>query len=498
MKRVISLWLPRLSTDRIERKSQAAPKPLAAVEKVQGRLVVAAVNAGAGSEGVVPGQALADARALFPALAVAGHDADADLRLLARLADWCERYSPIVALDGDGLLLDVTGCAHLFGGEAAMLADLVARVAKLGFSVRGAMADSATAAWACARFARRGNLVVPPGESAAALRALPVASLRLSPAAASGLGRVGLRRIGDLYALPRAPLAARFGQEVWRRLDAALGVEDEAVTARHPPVPHCARMSFADPIVTADDIARAIHRLLHELCERLQREQSGARRLELSLYRVDGTSLRTAIGTARPARDPERLSALFARHLERIDPGFGIETLMLAASVVEPCAPDQTAIPEVTEDARGNDEDARAGLIDRLGNRFGAEHVLRLAARESHVPERAQRLVSAFDGGAGAFPKSLLRPPRLFAPPFPIEAVAPIPDDPPLLFRWRRVTHRVARAEGPERIACEWWREHAPERDYYRVEDTEGGRFWLYREGPYGEDPRWFLHGLFP
>ena len=409
MRRVISLWLPRLSTERIARREReshttalaAAPgKPLAAVAKEQGRLVIAAVNGAAQANGVVPGQALADARALIPDLDVADHDPAQDLRLLGHLADWCGRYSPLVALDGnDGLFLDVAGCAHLFGGESAMLADLCRRIVKLGFSVRGALADTPGAAWACARYAAAAPVVVAPMAARAALGPLPVAALRLSPATADALARLGLKRIGDLYDLPRAPLAARFGEDVRRRLDAALGESEEPISPRHPLAAHRAQMSFAEPIVAADDIARAVQHLLHGVCERLQREQSGARRLELLFYRVDGTFARAAIGTARPLRDPERLALLFAQHLERLDPGFGVETMALAVPLVESCAPNQIALPHAHPNGAHGDritqQDARAALIERLSNRFGPAHVFYLVPRQSHVPERAQRLARA-------------------------------------------------------------------------------------------------------
>ena len=455
------------------------------------------------ANGAAPGQTLADARALVPGLMAADHDPVADLRLLARLASWCGRYSPLVAVDGgDGLFLDIAGVPHLFGGEQAMLTELCRRMTLFGFSVRGALADTPAAAWACARFGPRNPEIVPIGAAQAALAPLPVAALRLAPAVAAGLTRLGLRRIGDLYGLPRAPLAARFGAEVWRRLEAALGGTQEPISPSSPVAAHRAQMHFAEPIIIVEDIARALRHLLHTLCERLQREQLGARRLEVTLYRVDGTVARAGIGTARPRRDPERLICLFAGHMERLDPGFGVEAMALSAPLIEPCAPDQIALPQAGDStpAQRGTEEGHAALVERLGNRFGQSHVLCLAARESHVPERAQRLASAFDGAASGFAPRSPRPPRLFIPPHPIEAVAPVPDDPPLLFRWRHAVHRVCRAEGPERIACEWWRDEAPMRDYYNIEDTEGRRFWLYREGPYNTAarPRWFLHGLFP
>jgi protein ImuB len=528
MGRVISLWLPSFPTDRITRARAAAKagtgtgaaaqgpgprgdRPLATLAGEQGRLVIAAANEAAIAAGIFPGQPLADARAILPSLEAVDHDASADAAALDRLAEWCSRYSPLVALDGaDGLFLETAGCAHLFGGEEAMLGDLQARLGRSGLAAVAALADTPGAAWAVARFGA-GVRLVPEGGAREALANLPVASLRLAPAEVFDLGRLGLRRAGDLYGLPRAPLAARFGGRLLLRLDQALGCVEEPISPCHPVPPYRVRLGFAEPILAAEDIARAIRYLLHELCERLQREQVGARRLDLSLYRVDATVRRLRIGTARPNRDPERLMGLFARHLEKIDPGFGIEVAALAAPVVEACAPEQYALspdgPAADGPARADLEEDLAALVERLSNRLAARAVVRLLPKESHIPERAQRASPALahppspsraPGAARAV--SAARPLRLLAIPQPIEAVAPVPDDPPVLFRWRSTAHRVRLAEGPERIACEWWREAAPFRDYYRVEDTEGRRFWLYREGLYRPDvpARWFLHGMFP
>ena len=529
MRRVISLWLPRFATDRLRRSGRTAPaaikangtgwrdRPLVTLARDHGRLTVGAVDAAAEGAGIFPGQALADARALAPNLRAADGDPGGDARALARLADWCGRYTPWVSCAGlDGLWLDVTGCAHLCGGEAAMLADVCARIARSGFAVRAALADTPGAAWAVARFGAPApaGTVVPPGAARQALADLPVAGLRLGPATVLGLDRLGLRRVRDLYDLPRGPLAARFGEAVVRRLDQALGRAEEPTSPRHPPPPHRARLGFAEPIIVADDIARAIRRLLHGLCERLQREQQGLRRLEVALYRVDGTVARVGLGTARPVRDTDHLMRLVAEHLGRLDPGFGVDAMVLAAPVTEDMAPEEVALALAPPGPRPRDRDGPAppdgagaggaeelaALVDRLSNRLSAGRVLRLGARDSHVPERAAYAVPALEeGGGGRWRAGRARPLRLFSRPQAIEAVAPIPDDPPVMFRWRRVRHRVCAAEGPERIAAEWWRGEDFLRDYYRVEDVDGGRFWLYREGLYAPDrpPRWFLHGLF-
>jgi protein ImuB len=485
-------------------------------------LSVAAVNPAAEAVGVRPGLSLAAARALVPGLATFEADPAADRGALERLARWCGRYTPWTAVDehagGPGaasLWLDISGCAHLFGGEAALLDDLARRLCAFGFTARAAVADTPGAAWAVARFAATGaTTVVAPQQIRRVLAPLPVAGLRLLPGVAEALGRVGLGRIGDLAQVARAPLAARFGAASLRRLDQALGRTDEAISPGRPVAALRARRAFAEPIGRRDDVAAALDRLLAELCTRLEKTCQGARRLELILYRVDGTTAGAAIGTGRPVRDADHLKRLFAEKLATLDVGFGVETMILTATAADPLSPVQTDL-----DGHGGTEGhhvARpaAHLVDRLGNRLGADGVVHLGLRASHIPERASHAVSALAQApcpcGGTEDEPGWRPPRplhLLPSPEPIQVVAPVPDDPPAMFRWRRRQHRVAEAEGPERIGPEWWLEEplAPAsqqdriRDYYRVEDTAGQRFWVYRDGPYrpGIKPRWYLHGFF-
>ncbi len=416
---------------------------------------------------------------------------------------------------GGGVLLDITGCAHLFGGEAELLADLVGRLERQGVAARAAIADTAGAAWAIARFGGEASRVVPPDGQRQALAPLPAAALRLASETVAGLERLGLRRIGDLYALPRAPLARRFGLPLCRRLDQALGSLDEPLSPRLPSPPWRLQLAFAEPVAAPGDIAAGLERLLAALCRRLEEETKGARRLVFALYRVDGTVGRAEIGTSAPVRDPQHLARLFAEKLERLDPGLGLDLMTLTAPVVEDCAPLQASLLDAVHDDGASQIAARAelgALVDRLANRLGFAQVRRLVPVASHLPERAQRALPAHapDGAlaaakasAAAWRRAQPRPLRLFVRPQPIDAVAPVPDDPPLLFRWRQELHRIRRADGPERIAAEWWRDGAPAgaelRDYYRVEDESGRRFWLFREGLYdpAQTPRWFLHGLF-
>jgi protein ImuB len=520
--RVLSLWLPNLATDRIAqgRHSADADRPIATFEGLRGALRLAAVCPLAARAGLRTGMMLTDARAMLPGLAVHPAAPEAEVELLEQLAAWCERYTPHVAIDrshahaGGALWLDITGCAHLFGGEAALREDLLARFARRGIHARAAIADSPGAAWALARFGSDADAIVQPGGSRAALGHLPVRALRLVPEQALMLERLGLARIESLHPLPRQALVARFGEALTTRLDQALGVVDEPISPRTALPAHRAQLAFVEPILQTEALLPLTRKLLEQLCCGLAAASAGARRLVLAFYRVDNSTACVAIGTSRPCRDHRQLARLFAEKLDRIDPGFGIERAILEAQVVEPLLPEPMAWRAM---GAGDLDQARdlAPLVDRLSNRLGSEAVVRLVPRASHIPERAQCRVALSQGQRTPVPKAAgtlslageapTRPLRLLARPEPIEAVAPLPDDPPVLFRWRRALHKVARVRGPERLAPEWWREpdadpDAATRDYFAVEDTCGGRFWLFREGLYLAEaamPRWYLHGLF-
>ncbi len=515
---MVSLWLPRFATDRLSRAagpSAPGPRqeaPLATVGARGGRLLLAGLNRAADSAGLYAGQPLGDARAILPSLRSVPADPAAESRALARLAGWCGRYSPWTAPvlpagdapDGGGSIwLDISGCAHLSGGEAALAGDLVGRLAAAGYEARAAIADTPGAAWAVCRFATGDTAptgIVPRGGARQALAPLPAAALRLAPDTVTSLGALGLRSVAALLDLPRGAVADRFGDRIAARLDAALGEVNEPIAPAAPETPCFARIDFAEPIGRAGDIAAALDRLLGDLVRDLELAGRGARKLALSLFEPAGHVHRFAVGTGRPSRAAGHLARLFAAPLDSFETAYGIEAMTLAAPLTEPLAPRQAAFHG---EAAGGDADA---LIDRLANRLGGGRVLRFVPRESHLPERAAIATPALGGAAGspaAWP-ALPRPIRLLAPPEPIEAVAPVPDDPPVMFRWRRVRRLVVRAEGPERIAPEWWRmpgvDDASElRDYYRVEDENGRRYWLYREGLYrpGAPPAWFLHGLF-
>ena len=465
---------------------------------------LAAVSREAQELGLFAGQKATDAKALVPELETAEAEPDADAAALSALCDWCVRFAPAVAPDSpDGLFLDIAGVAHLWGGEADMLADFAARLAANGIAVRCAIADTPGAAWALARFGEAGA-IAPPGGQAALLAPLPPAALRLGTEVWAQIERLGLRRLAQLMEIPRGPFARRFGRAAMTRLDQALGREAEALTFRRPPTPWFARLAFAEPISAPEDMARVTTDVAAKLCARLETEGQGARRFEIAFHRVDGQALPLSIGLALPGRDAVRIGKLFAPKLETVDPGFGIEVVTLSAHDVEPTSGRQGRLDAARSAAV---EDGLVPLVDRLTNRLGEARVWRAAPVESHTPELAATRARPFAARSQAqiWDRTTPRPARLFRRPEPLEAVMALtPDDPPTQFRWRGQLHRVRRAEGPERIGEEWWKgaiedvSKAHVRDYYRVEDESGGRFWLFRAGLYGEaPPQWWLHGLF-
>jgi len=397
-------------------------------------------------------------------------------------------------------VIDSTGADHLHGGESAMLDGLIGRLAMSGIVARAAIADSWGAAHALARYAARPTVIAPPGHGQSILEPLPLQALRIAATAVAGLRTLGFERIGDLLAQPRAPLTLRFGPEIGRRIDQALGDAAELIEPVRPPDLVEVRRALAEPIAAAETIARYIAKLVVQLCEQLEERGMGARRLDLICHRVDSRAQAVRVGTAMPVRDIKRLTRLLCEKIETISPGFGIEVMTLAATVAEPLERKQI-ISSLVEESASDISD----LIDTLMNRVGERAIYRLAPVASDVPERSVCRIPAMaaDTGAG-WPGHWPRPSRLLAQPEPVETVALLPDHPPVSFNWRGVRRRVKRADGPERVFGEWWKrdaELAAVRDYFQVEDDAGERYWIYRAGD-GEDTatgsqRWFLHGVF-
>ncbi len=453
------------------------------------------------SMGVRVGMPATKAQVLVQGLLVQDADPRADAEALERLAVWALLFSPIVTADPpDGIVIDTTGADHLHGGEIAMLDGLIGRLAMSGVAAQAAVADSWGAAHALARYVARPAVVAPPDHGAAVLRDLPLEALRIAPQVAAELRTLGFERTGDLLAQPRAPLTLRFGPELGRRIDQALGTAAELIEPVRPADLIEVRRVFAEPIGAPETIARYIGKLVAELCERLEDRGLGARRLDLICRRVDNDAQAVRVGMATPVRDVKRLTRLLCDKIETIAPGFGIELMTLAATVAESFGRKQMASSLIEETAADVSD-----LVDTLMNRVGERAIYRFAPVASDVPERSVVRVPAMaaDSGAG-WPGHWPRPSRLLAHPEPVETVALLPDHPPVSFTWRGVRRRVRRADGPERVFGEWWKRDAElvaVRDYFRVEDDAGERYWLYRAGD-GEDAatgshRWFVHGVF-
>jgi len=530
-------------------------EPLVVAAPVKSALRVSAINDAAGKLGLRVGMPLADARAMFPRINVADADEVADLALLEAIADWCDRYTPLVGLDApDGLMLDISGCAHLFGGEAALADDLVRRLSAQGLQARVAVAGTVGCAWGVARCGETRQ--TSSGDERTTLSPLPLAALRVSSNTLEALAKVGLKYIADVLDLPRAPLAARFGQAFVRRLDQALGIEDEPITPRLPVPAALAEQRFPEPIARESDVLGTIEILAGRIGRVLEARGEGARLLQATLFRADGKVFRVDAGTGAPLHDAARIARLFTERLavvsDEIDPGFGFDMVRLSALTTERSDPHQTGLAAPDHDAE------LAHLIDRLGARFGMRRVTRLVPQDTHIPEYAVMAVGAAsaqavrfsahsrasgnpilglstgsplavsfgDGlrGRAALQYALeqdslapIRPIRLFTHPEPIEAVAEVPDGPPAQFIWRRMRHIVLHVEGPERIAMEWWRDadgNVLMRDYFRVESHDGLRVWLFRAWPTPKKKeeveqsqteqgtqyfltRWYVHGTF-
>jgi protein ImuB len=529
VRRYLALFLPLLSADRWLREGGKSG-PTIFVEKVKNALRLAAVNEEALALGLSPGLALADARARVPDLLVMDHDLVADAALLTWLADSCGMYSPMVALDPpDGITLDITGCVHLWGEEKDLLSDLATRLTRQGFTARIALAETPDRARA---FARHGGEVIainrrtPPNrlnEARSTFRAepfnwhsaphLPVGALDLPEDQTIALRRAGLTSVAMLAERPRSALAARFGQGITAKLGRVLGEEDIHITPRRSLPALTFLHRFAEPVAHSDYMLAVIGELAEEAETELRQRGQGGRRFTISLFPSDGDTRRLAIETGAATRDPALLIRLFRERIDSLsdplDPGFGYDAIRLDVRNTALLAPAQ-----VTLDGRARSGEAVNGLIDRLGTRLGTGRVRRFASGDSHIPECAAYTTPA---SAPALPlpwaeveggEPPLRPLHLFDPPQRVDVIAEVPDGPPRRFRWRRGTHDIVAHEGPERISAEWWKRregHKPgkgglTRDYYRIEDSHGRRFWLFRHGLYGtekQNPDWYLHGAF-
>jgi protein ImuB len=519
-RRILSLWLPRLPIDRIKRqlcRSDAAPaNPCIVVAKQNNALQISALDDAAARLGLEVGLPLANARAMCPHLQVFDADEAADAKALNAIAEWCDRFTPLVALDSPhGLFLDITGCVHLFGGEAAMMRLLCDTLTAQGFAVSAAIAGTAVCARTMTRHVH--GRIVREGEEADAVKPLPVSALGADQAVVTGLRRAGLKTIGDVASRARHEITARFGADFTTLLEQALGQGDAPISPRKPLPDYIVEKRFAEPVATDQVISATLSRLAGMLVAAMAQQGKGARRLEARFFRTDGAVRTIIVDAGQPVTRAEVIDRLFRERLsalsDPLDPGFGFDLIRLSASRTEIVVQQQRDL-----DANVHDNDELAALIDRIAARIGGRRVVVHLPQDTHIPERAVKAAPAQHHlavathavwPARAEGEPPLRPLRLFERPEQIKVIAQVPDGPPARFVWRRATHAVVRAEGPERVAMEWWRAEGETltRDYFRIEDEAGLRFWLYRDGLYDREieqeegkavqPNWFMHGLF-
>lgn len=497
LKRFVAIWFRNLCADyEVRRQPSLRQAAFVLVRPYRGRQIIAYVSESARSLGISPNMVVADARALVPELSVMPCPDDAERRLLGGLALWCGQFTPDVAVDmPDGLLLDVTGCAHLWGDDQGYLQDIQNRLSQMGYRVRLAMAGTVGAAWALARYGLDQSIIAN-GEERAALALLPPAALRIETPIALRLQQLGLTRLGQLFEMPRYALRRRFGVTLLQRIDQALGWQAEPLTPVKAVARYIAQLPALEPICTATGIEIALRQLLQMLCNQLAQAERGVRTATLSCYRIDGQVQEVNMGTIRPTRNPNHLFYLLSLQIPSIEPDLGIERFSLEAVVTEPMTPEQEAI---WERAYLLAEAKTAELIDRIMNRLGSDSVYRWLPVASHWPERSFKRVKRLDEEPEmAWREYPPRPIRLLSKPEPIGVTVPMPDYPPVTFVQKGRIHYISCADGPERIEAEWWRRSGAPRDYYIVEDKEGVRFWIFREGLYSDtEPLWFLHGYF-
>jgi protein ImuB len=497
MARYVSIWFRYLNTDWFSlHQPQLKKVPFVLRTSSHGRMIVTSVNAMAEKKDISIGMALADARAILPELEVQDDKPDLPHRLLKRLAEWCIRFTPVVALDiPDGLLFDATGCSHLWGSDEKYITEIIKKLNARGYDVRAAIANTIGLAWGVARFGNN-SLIVTNDLNIETLMNLPPEALRLEPEIIDRLHKLGLHQIRQLMGMPRSSLRRRFGQQLIQRLDMALGHEIESIQPVIPVEPYQERLPCVEPIVTATGIEIALKQLLETLCLRLKQEQKGLRIATFKCYRVDGKIQQIGISTNCPSYHVNHLYKLFEIKLSTIEPDLGIELFILEAPKVEDCFPEQEKIWKASGEI---DDITISELIDRIKNKFGSDTVNRYLPAEHYWPERSIKLTSSLEEKPiTEWPNDKLRPLQLLSFPEPIEVAAPIPDYPPMLFRYKGKVHQIIKADGPERIEQEWWLQQGQHRDYYRVEDEEGNRYWLFRLGHYHDKTyKWFLHGFF-
>lgn len=499
-RRFVSIWFRQLLADwLLIRRPELSEVPFVFAAPDHGRMMITAVSALADGFGVTVGMRAADAKAICPGLEVLDDKPGRPRKLLRGIGEWCVRYSPIVAIDEfgmDGLLLDVSGCTHLWGGERGYLKEIVSRLKSKGYTVRVAIADTPGAAWAVSHFGKVTPLI-PVGEQVEALLNLTPDALRLDEPVLAKLKKLGFYQIKSFIGMPRSVLRRRFGEDFLLRLAQGIGTETEALVPLQVPVPFSERLACLEPIKTKVGIEIAITKMLESLCKRMQAEGKGLRTGVLTGYRMDGKVVQVSIGTSGASHSVSHLFKLFQLKVDQIRPALGIELFVLDAPKVE-----EVEVPqeEMWSSKPGLDDQSLIRLLDRVAGKVGQQAIHRYLPATRYWPERAISTAgSVKEKPASTWRVNKPRPTELLKTPAPIEVMAIIPDHPPKFFIYKGVRHLVAKADGPERIEREWWLDQGEHRDYYQVEDEEGGRYWLFRSGHYGGEKKykWFIHGFF-
>jgi protein ImuB len=494
-KRIVTIWFPHLVTEwMLRRQPKLKDLPFVLVLTEKGKRIVKAVNAEAQEKGIYTGMLAADCRAILPELQILDYDTEQPGILLVALAEWCIRYTPFISIEAsDTLILDASGCTHLWGGEEQYLRDIQHKFENFGYTIKIAMADTIGTAWAVCKFGQNTS-IIKSGFETDSLKLLPPAALRLEIGILDKLQKLGLKTIGSFINMPATALRRRFGQLLLNRLAQALGEEMELMELIIPVTPYRERLPSLEPICTAEGIEIAIKTLLEMLCLRLQQESKGLRKCELKCYRLDGIIEKIEIGTSKPSRNTLHLFKLFENKITQIQPDLGIELFLLEASVVEDLQNTQDALWTVSS---GN-ETALAELLDRLAGKTGEKSIYRFLPDEHYWPERSfKKAISLSEKPTTKWRTDLPRPLHMLSVPEIIQVSVQMPDYPPLLFRYKNKIHTIKKADGPERIEQEWWIDEGLYRDYYCVEDEQGARYWLFRSGDYNNDPTWFIHGFF-
>lgn len=495
-KRFAAIWFCHLTTDRTIRhhpELRDVPFVLAAPE--HGRMVVKACNRLAAGSGIVTGMGVADGRAILPGLMVKEDKPEHTGKLLGALAEWCLRYTPVVAVDmPDGLLLDISGCPHLWGGEDLYVKDIITKLNSYGYKAHIAVADTIGTAWAVSRYGQRS--VIESGMEATALAPLPPAALRLETGVVQRLEKLGLHQIQSFFNMPRSALRRRFGQDILTRIDQALGNETELMQPIQPAATYQEHLPCLEPICTAKGIEIALKKLLEMLHERLKKEGKGLRTCIFRGYRVDRNIQQIEIATIRASRNVDHLFKLFEIKIPQLEPALGFELFLLEAPAVEKLTMQQDAL---WNSSSAPDDVAVSELLDKIAVKTGSHAIHRYLPAEHYWPERSFKVASSFqEKPETAWMTAFPRPLHMLPSPEPIEVSVPLPDYPPMLFRHRGQLHKIKNADGPERIEQEWWLCRGLYRDYYCVEDEHGCRYWLFRSGDYYQMKRqWFIHGFF-